>query len=265
MKATSLTFAVVLVITAGCAADPEMMREPETPVARPSSGMMASTLLNRWLGAMGGKERLASLRSLEMHGTLQRDLPHGRTVEVKFSTFLRFPNKYRQELEMPGGTITTLFTPDGAWLMGPMGRLPLPEAQRHELERTLNRHPVMLLKARGQESFFVRLPGAPASSAETALSVSFAGEPSMVTLDPASLLPVGIEYRQDPIPGVTEGGQVRVSYSDYRTVAGLSYPFAVRTSVDGIPRQRYQLERVEVNPELTADLFEPEAALKADD
>lgn len=232
---------------------------PTTPPLLAGGISNGARVLARALEGLGGAAPVDQLRTLELHGRTTRMLG-GRTTELEVITRVAFPRLYRQEIILPIGSVATLIGPDGAFIVTTQGAesttLPLPEAQRREIESGIMRNPVVLMKTRRDPTFEV-VAAAPAEidgrKVEQAHVLS-GGESTLISVDAESGRVVQASYGQR---SGDKDVPVVVRYSDFRPIGGLVYPYESRGTVDGQPAFTTILQSVIVNASLDPSLFVP--------
>jgi hypothetical protein len=233
---------------------------PATPAANPSVVVTAAEaeagerLVARLMAAMGGREAIGAIRTLSLDGTMVRSQPGGGETEAKVRTLVKFPNMYRQELTLSAGRVTTLLGPSGGWILTAReAPLPLPTDRRLEIENIILRNPVALLKTR-QSPLFAAAVKKDKSGAET-LVIDVGTKETRILLDSRGLIET-MSYEL-PAPGRGPGTRLTVTYSDYRSVGSIQYPFVSSAVSDGTPMYRVALKTVQANEPLPGTVFEP--------
>lgn len=238
------------------APSPQATPTPQpTPPPTAEQRKRGAALIDKAVRAMGGAAAVDKVKSLEIRARGTRRLPGGSDIEVQTTTRIVFPDRYRQDTTLPGGTVSTILGPLGAFLtIETAGALPLPDEETATLKRTVRRNLVALLQARKEPSFS---PAATLSGKEQgdSVGVNVGGETLTLKLDPKT----GHIREADFIgsSGAGAQGRIVVNYSDYRPVDGLMYPFALSGTFDGQPSFDSKLDSVTVNPTLADALFMP--------
>jgi len=226
--------------------------EPPRPAVITDRG---SELVERAVAAMGGANAVDGIRSLEIHGKAKRIFPSGEEVPLTIGMQLLFPDRYRQTIELPTVTLTTVLAPEGAYTDMGDGPVILPEAQKTEFENGFRRNLLSLLRSRRSPGF--RATALPPADRGDQVEVASGGVTAVLVLDRDS----GriLQMRFTTAEGVRLSENV-TDYSDWRTVAGLSYPFATATSAGGKPTNSVQLESLVVDGPLDPGVFQPKTA-----
>jgi zinc protease len=232
---------------------------PEPPVERAEvtaeGQARAGELLDQAVAAMGGAERIDALAALATRGNAVQVTPQGE-MEIPIATTLLFPDRYRQELTLPFGSLSMVLSGDSGFVVGPQGTMDLPASQLAQLRSNADRDPLALLRSRGLAGFRatridpIELDGTPLER----LQLEIADAVTVVAIDPATGQIRQVAYQEAGPSGTP--GQVVQTFSDYREVDGLTYPFAVVGTFDGTEVMRLTLESVEVDPEVDETVFE---------
>ncbi|HEX2254103.1 MAG TPA: pitrilysin family protein [Thermoanaerobaculia bacterium] len=232
---------------------------PEPPVERAEvtaeGQARAGELLDRAVAAMGGAERIDRLQALATRGNAVQLTPQGE-MEIPIATTHLFPDRYRQELTLPFGSISMVLRGDSGFVVGPQGTMDLPASQLGSLRSSADRDPLSLLRSRGLADFRatviepIELDGTPLER----LQLEVADDVTVVAIDPQTGQIRQISYREAGPTGTP--GEVVQTFSDYREVDGITYPFAVVGTFDGNEMMRLTLESVEVDPEVDETAFE---------
>jgi YHS domain-containing protein len=217
-------------------------------------------LLDRAAAAHGGN-RLDAVNSYLESSSVTLKRPSG-DVSIVTKTMWRFPGGARSERTIPlqSGTITviTLLTPEGAWGFGPDGRSRrVPRASVPSVESSLWRPLLPLLRARTEEKLDVAALGpttVPGASLER-VRVIRGGLDVTLNIDSSTgrVHSTSLVDRNDR----GEVGAILVAYDDFRTVDGVTLPFAENATFNGAPSPALsrRLETLELNPALDLALF----------
>ena len=218
----------------------------------------AKELLGLLLETMGGADVVDQVASLRASGTVQQMTPQGE-MEIQVAQTHVFPSKVRQELTLPMGSITMVATDAGGFMTSPQGTMDLPASRADSMRRSAMRDPLALLKMRDDPSFSattldpVELDGTPLER----LQIEVGEDVVVAAIDPDSGELRQLSYRDQGPSGAP--GEVVETFSDWREVDGLTYPFAVVGTFDGEQVSATALESLEVNPEVgDADFEKPE-------
>ena len=232
--------------------------EPAAPRVAGGDPKKGMALIEKAVQAMGGAARVDSVRTIEQKG-MATVSAGGQSIDVKTSNFIAFPDRLRQDMVTPMGTMTSVLTPKAAFAVSPRGAQPLPDSRRADLEKSLLRHPLALLQARRQPDFKALATGTGTADGKAVELVSDErrGEVVTLALDAASGQLVSITYRGTGATGTP--GEIVQTFSDWRTVDGISYPFGYASTFDGQPQMSAKAESLAVDaPVNEADFTMPE-------
>jgi hypothetical protein len=192
--------------------------------------------------ALGSGSKLDQLRSLQ-RTNLRED-------KIKDSLVLSFPDSLRQETIRPTFTLTSIITPSDSFVVVNNAARPMSEASRNAIYKELNHDLVVLLRARTRSDFKASL-----STEASSVDVELPGFTTTLGIDPATGRVVSQTYRGRGPGGVV--GQIVISYSDYRTVDGLSLPFKTTATFDGqpFPALSAKSEAITVNGQIDPSAF----------
>ncbi|HEX6046857.1 MAG TPA: hypothetical protein VFZ22_20360 [Pyrinomonadaceae bacterium] len=213
--------------TAFKAAPEKYIEVPSSPKAPPSAEALkrGQELIAKAAATVGGP-KLDQLRSLQ-----RTDV---RGNQVKNSLVVAFPDSLRQETIRPNFTLTSVITPSESFVVvNNAAARPMREDNRATIFKDLKHDPLILLRARTQPDFKTwRSAGAEDKTLEY-VDVELATFTTTLGIDPQTGRVVSQTYRGRGPGGVV--GQITISYSDFRTVEGLSLPFKATATFDGQP------------------------------
>ncbi len=212
-------------------------------------------LIAKAVEGIGGGERLAALETLRTQAAMEATTPQG-AMGIKLKATIALPDRLRQEMTLPFGTMVQVLNGDGSFAQSPQGTQPLNESQRGQLSKALRRLPPVLLGLRGSEGFKAVATGAgevDGTSVEI-VHVDLDGETNTLGIDPATGRILSIAYRGTNFMGAP--GELVQHFSDFREVDGLSLPFASSTTFNGEPMLKGTVESTEVDVEVDDSEFE---------
>lgn len=232
-------------------AEPEVERAAVTEEGQAE----ARALLDRAVAAVGGAEALDSARSLRVQASVAQETPQG-PMDLSVAEIHLFPDRYRQEVTLPFGSMSMVLSGDAGFATTPQGVVDIPPSRLETMRQQADRNVLALLRARNDPEFVAtmldagELDGTPLER----LQVDVAGQVTVVGIDPETG-----EIRQLVYQGTGPTGaptEVTETYSDWRDAGALRYPFAIVGSFDGEEMQRVTVEEVEVDGEVDESLFE---------
>ncbi len=242
---------------------------PEPPTARAEvtdeTKKAGAALLARAVDAFGGAAKVDAVESSLQKASAALKTPQGE-IEVKMSALMAFPDRLRQEVVLPFGTMTTVITPDDAFLLTPGGTQPVPDSRRADALRDMRRNPMVILKARKQPALVAAVVGQEEVGGKTlqTVQVEWMGDVTLLGVDPETGRILKVAY-EGPHPMSGARGEIVQMLSDYRDAGGVTVPFRVEASFNGEPFMTATTESVEINKPVAADAFarpEPVTAQK---
>ena len=233
---------------------------PGAPTAAPAAATPAAAsagkaLIEKAVTAMGGASLVDGVKAYREETSAAVSTPQGE-IELQSVLLVAPPDRVRQEMATPMGTMTMKIA-GGAGVVdaGPRGTQPLPDTQRVQVLRQVQRSPLFLLQRRGEPGFAAAVAGegTVGDTPVTLVRVEAGGDSMTVGVDPVtgqirSLLARGTGPTGAPAEVLTE-------YGDYRAEAGLSVPHTRTSSIGGTVAQKITVKKVEVNPTVPPDAF----------
>ena len=175
-----------------------------------------------------------------------------------------FSGSVRQEIETPMGQMVMVLTPDDAFVATPQGTRAMPGSRAESMRENLWRDPVSLLKAwveRKDREGGEATVSAAAAGAETEgdttvdlVEMEVDGVVTTLAIDRQSGHVVELRYQGTGPQGAP--GSMRDTYSDFRDVDGLVYPFSTVSTFEGDQVGSVTVQSLEVNPETPAGTFD---------
>jgi photosynthetic reaction center cytochrome c subunit len=222
--------------------EPDELREPA------SKGPSADQILDRYIQAIGGAERLARLTSFTGHATYQGYQDEKYPMDV----FVKAPNQLSTVIHTASGDSTTTYNGSAGWIAGPV-----------------TERPVALLELTGGDLVGAKLDAALWFPAQIKGALGQWRSVSPATIDgrdvrmiqgsgdgrypvnlyfdsKSGLLARLVRYSESPV-GLNP---TQIDYADYREVAGVRMPYRVTvTWLDG----KSTTEFSEIQPNVTID------------
>ncbi len=219
------------------------------------SRVLGDELVESAIRGLGGAERLAAVSSLRQFGSAVATTPEGE-MQLGITEAYLYPDRYRQELSLPFGTLVTVVTGEGGFMVTPQGVEELPESRLAETRKSMRRELLNLLRARGEPGFdAVALePGEVDGRPVERVQIKVDGEVVVLALDRDSGEVLEMVFRGSGFGGVP--GEIRQRFSDFREVGGLRLPHRTSATFEGDPYFQVTAEQIEVDVELEESLFE---------
>jgi zinc protease len=228
---------------------------PPAPEATSETRERGRELISRAVEAAGGAAAIDAVQTLEEKGTVVARVPEQGEMELKSSMVIAFPDRYVQEVTLPFGTITTVFTPTEAFMKTPGGVRPVPDSALKELRRNLDRNLLAILKNRQSQGFSASAAGKEQMDGHDLelVRVEANGEAMTLGIDPASGRVLRMAYRGTDLSGTP--GDLVLTFSDFRAAGNLTLPFVASVTVNGEPSMTINTESMATNVALDPSLF----------
>jgi hypothetical protein len=233
---------------------PAAFRPVQEPGARAvAAATDARALIGEAVAAKGGIDKLRSIKTVKAVSTTRIDAPGGR-VEVPTTTWIRYPDAFRVDADMPAGRVSQVLVGSTYWVKDPRGTRQAGEAAVNEMRGSVQRDAINLL---------VGLASAPAEARRSDVEVYGRRMPALVIgrpggrsltiiFDPATWLIARQRYTVDSAEGPRQAEEI---FSDYRDVNGLKVAFTAVLQRDGAPRIERVLRSFEYNVPIDDTIF----------
>ena len=248
------TFGTVKTLDISIPEPPSATSAPAASAA-PGAEDAGRALVGKAVDAMGGAAVIDGVKAYREETTVAATTPQGE-IELQSTVLVAPPDRVRQELVTPMGAMTmTIAGASGTVQGGPQGSMPLPEAQRTQMLKQVQRSPIFLLQRRAQAGFkaVTAGEGKVGETPVTLVRVEVEGDSMTLGIDPKtgqlrSLLARGTGPTGAPADVLTE-------FDDYRAAGAMTLPHARRQIVDGTTAQKVTVKTIQLNPSLPADAF----------
>ena len=227
--------------------------EPGDPIQQASGQPAADQILDKYLRAVGGPERVAAFTSFTGKGNYSA---YDDAEKSPFEMYARGPSQRAITAHTPSGDTTWTLNGNSAWVAAPATDKPVPvlpitgpELDGVKLESEV------FFPARIKQSLTSWRVGFPTLINDREVNVvqgtTANGGTATLCFDvETGLLSRLVRFSNSPVGRVV----TRVDYSDYREVAGVKLPFKwTVTWLDG--RSTYELTSVEPNVTIDASRF----------
>jgi photosynthetic reaction center cytochrome c subunit len=235
------------------ASAPEEQDDVIAAAAPAPDALSADQILDKYIRALGGAERLAGITSVVAKGTYEAYTDRAKhPVDV----FARAPGQHATIVHAPDGDITTTYDGRDAWIAAPVNERPVPvlalaggdlDAARLEAELSFPARIRQILSA-----WRVGLPATIDDRDVQVVQGTSAGRlPATFYFDAASGLLVRLVRYADSAVGRIP---MQTDYADFREVSGVKMPFRwTATWLDG--RSTIQLTEVRTNVPIAPATF----------
>jgi hypothetical protein len=212
----------------------------------------ARELIDRAVRAKGGLTRLRSIRTVRVDATTSIQSDQG-TVQVPTTTWIRYPDAFRVDAEMPVGLVTQVLAGGDFWIRDSRGARQAPEAVAAEMRTTAQRDSIPLLLALADGRLSARRTAVDTNgTAAPALELDTPGMRLTVIFDPQTTLVSSQRYVLRGAGGTWAAEEI---FSDYRSVDGIQVAFKAVVDRPGAPRVERQVRSFAYNVALDPALF----------
>jgi outer membrane lipoprotein-sorting protein len=206
-------------------------------------------IVARNLAARGGLARLKAIETIRQTATMSM---MGTTVPM--TIYMKRPNMVRQEMVVENQRVINGFDGETPWIVNPIigaTRAIIVSGPQADMIRQQSGFDGPLVDYKAQGVVVTR--EAPETSAGRTLIHLKLVSPNTLQvrhlyLDSATYLDAKIATEQDKIT-------LEQTFEDYRDVAGIKWPFKVRTSINGVTQSEVTVEKVEFNVSMDDELF----------
>jgi hypothetical protein len=210
-----------------------------------SAALAADAPVDRWANAIGGRDKIAAIKSIYREGAVEFGGMQG-TIKVWHTA----DGRYRKEEQV--GMFSSVETFDGKNLLVRKGKAAPVKLEGDELAVETSK-----AYANSNAIFFVFAPHHHGTlSAEGADTIVFKPEGGVewrVTLDPQTSLPSAMTHK--------EGDRtITAAFASYETVDGIKFEKEIHRSSGGGPGAVIKFEKTVVNGPIDASLFTMETA-----
>jgi photosynthetic reaction center cytochrome c subunit len=223
--------------------------EPPDSIEQASQARPADPILDKYIQALGGAQRLGNLTSFAAKGTY---MGFGETDKTPLEIFAKAPDQRTMIVHTPIGDSMTIYNRRTGWTAAPAANTPVPvlEITGGELEGA-KIDAELAFPGRIKQSFRQLRAGAPATIDDHEVQVVQGTSDGRYPVDfyfdgKSSLLVRIVRFSDSPV-GLNP---TQIDYADYREVAGVKMPF--RWTVTWLSG-RSTIELTEVRPNVPID------------
>lgn len=238
------------------------IKQPDPPPAEPipeasdTDIAKAREILEASVQAHGGLNKLAAVKNFVLESNNTLNTPGGQ-MELQVTITFLYPDKYRQDVNTPQGTISMIYDGEEAYATSVMGTQPLPPEITTAIKDAVFRDPIHLLVHLSQnESAQIQFAGSEevdGTQASILMTEQPSGEMLKIYISDETKYIVKLVYRETE-QGVTLNKEN--IYSDYREKDGLMIPYSFVQNIEGNPYIDSRSTSVKLNTELDESLFE---------
>lgn len=218
-----------------------------------SSNPEGKALMAKVVQALGGEAKVQAANTMQYQMTMSQTTPMGEMpMQVEATTV--YPDRNAAKIATPQGELVVVSTPDTAFMsMGSQVR-ELPAGERNEQMAEMQRDLLFVAKNANNPSFAFSAAGTEKVDGKdlAVLDIQTGDQKLRWFIDPKDGRLVRATFRG---MGPSGPAQMEETYSDWKTVDGLSLPMrGVRTS-NGKTVQSYTINAFTVNPQVDPKLF----------
>ena len=229
-----------------------LSEEPDDIITPAPGAQSADQILDKYIQAVGGAQRLATVTSFVAKGTSVGYGPEGtpRPVEI----FAKAPNQRTTVIQTLNGVSTTVYDGRAGWIAAPLRPIPVLELTGSGLEG-LKLDAEFSFPGRTKEVLTKWRVGFPTTiddrEAQVVQGTAPGGSLATLYFDSESGLLIRRVRYSDSVVGRTP---TQIDYSDYRDVAGVKMPFRFIVSwLDG--KETFELAEIQANVAIDAARF----------
>jgi hypothetical protein len=222
----------------------------------PAGNKDALAALDRMIGALGGRKVLEAVRDMTISGTAEM-APFGITAPV--ALYHKEPDKVRLDVTIVEADMTVRLAFDGrkGWFTDPQAGgavREMPETLAREFGRRGGENQALLFPQKHGATYVLKPKAVLEGRDHIVLEQTLAdGHKTAYFLDPETYLPAKTATRSLDASGAEVGSETFAA--DYRRVAGLMVPHAIRVVQDGAEVQRVAVTAVALNTGLDDAFF----------
>ncbi len=219
----------------------------QEPASKPAAATVdGRPLINKVREFVGSKSAIEKVQTMHQAGTMTLNTPNG-PVDMEIDTVTRFPESERNIMKTPNGEITMVYTPDAAFMIGPMGQQEMPPAQRQNMHDESRQELLNVLKNIDNPAYTFHIVGS--EDKGQIVEINADGTTFKWIIDPAT---------GRLIKKISQGrrGEQMMEYTEWKNFGGLNLPVAFTATADGKPRGSMKYATIEINPTVDPKAFE---------
>lgn len=231
-------------------AKPAVAGASSTPASSTPEGV---ALVKKVQNFVGGKAKIDAVQSTHTVGTMQAQGPQG-PMEIEVDSTTQYPASSRRVMKTPMGEMTTVVTPDAAFMMSPMGSQDLPGSQRDMMRSDARADIINVLKNTESPKYTFNVAGTEKVGTVDAqiLSINADGTAVKWLVEPST----GKILRK---VSNSPRGESITDYTEWNSVNGISLPSGFTITTGGQPTGSAKLTTMEINPTVDPKIFEKPA------
>jgi zinc protease len=217
------------------------------------------TLAAKVVAALGGEAKLATIKAVKAKLTITQKTAQGE-FPLQMETVVVFPDHLHAELQIPGGTMNVVVTPDTAFMaIVGQGMRDLPASQKEETLEQVKRDPVFIAGHWKDPDVFFRAGGSEKVGDIDAsiVDVNAAGAYIRWFIDPQTGHILKETYTTLTSQGAPAQGETDMD--NWKPVSGLNIPMVRRNKQNGQDSSTSEYTALELNPTVDPKLFDKPA------
>ena len=218
------------------------------------SNAEGKALLARVIQAMGGADKLRSVRALRTKNTIDDKTSQGEFT-IGMETISVFPDQSWTKLATPMGEMTIVATPKTAFMLAPQGTRDLPASQKEESIKEMRRDCILVAQHADDPQYSFTASGTAKIGEVDAqiLDVNADGDEFRWFIDPQTGRVLRMSANVVDMEGPAE--QVR-DFSEWKEFGGIPFGTKVKITRNGQDGGSMNVEEIEINPTVDPKLFE---------
>ncbi len=210
-------------------------------------------LMAKVVAALGGKAKLASVKSLSQKSSQTLQTPQGEmSAESEVLTIL--PDRVQQVRRLPFGEMKVVLTPEAAFMSMGGQTQDMPSNMKEDALKDLRREPLVLAQNADDPGYVFIASGTEKVGDTTAsiLDITGGGVSVRWHVDGATGRIVRGSYKASTPAGPA---QREIDYADYRTVDGVTLPHKRTVRDNGKESQKSEIKELKINPAVDPKIF----------
>jgi hypothetical protein len=230
--------------------------------AAPAAGNPeGKALAAKFVQALGGKEKLATVKAVEQKTASVRNTPQGE-VTVDMDNFIQYPDHVYSHLSTPMGEMTMAAWPASSYMTsgGQSGEMPPPS--KEEALKSLKRDVIAVAQHLDDPRYSFTAGGTKKVGTVDAnvLKINADGAEATWYLDPKTNLPLRNEFAA---LGQTGPVSRTSDYSNWKSFSGVNLYTSRAVSDNGKPSSKDTIKEWVINPKIDPKIWEKPAATEA--
>ena len=222
-----------------------------------ANGQSVDDIIDQYITARGGKEKLLGIKSIYFEGTRQM---MNNEVEVKVTKVDGKLN--RVDFEFGGNSGYTIVTPDKGWTYIPM-RSDKPEEIPADRLKTMQDQldisgPLVDYSAKGYKAALQGKETANETEAYKIVLTNAGGKETTFFIDTKTYMLVQTKQMGEMgVPNNAGPKEIITDFNDYKDVKGIMFPHTIKTEGQGMGAGSMTFDKIEINKPVDESLYKP--------